>query len=78
MRQIKENADELQKVIDEKMRDIVSLLDLFQGQLSLTDVMNQDIPLLSALRNAKSNANMEYNRERERQQQLILQQQTKK
>lgn len=78
MRQIKENADELQKVIDEKMRDIVSLLDLFQGQLSLTDVMNQDIPLLTGLRNAKSNANMEYNRERERQQQIALQQQTKK
>lgn len=57
------------------MDDIVSLLDLFQGQLSLTDILNQDIPILIGLRAAKSKLNGEINREREKQQQKILQQQ---
>lgn len=57
------------------MEDIVAMLDLFQGQLSLTDILNQDIPILNGLRQAKSKLNGEINKERERQQQRILNQQ---
>ena len=32
--------------------EMVSLLDIFQGQLTLTDVLNQDIPVLNALKEA--------------------------
>jgi len=35
------------------MSEIVSLLDLFEGKLSLTDILLQDIPILDGLRDAK-------------------------
>ena len=37
----------------EKMRDIVDTLDIFNGQISLTEILNQDIPILSGLQEAK-------------------------
>ena len=71
---MKENARAFDKVISDKMDDIVSLLDLFQGQLSLSDILNQDIPLIDDLRKAKNRLNGEINKETERMRQKALQQ----
>lgn len=72
---MKKNAVEFQKVLNGKAEEMVILLDLFQGQLSLTDILNQDIPLLNALKDAKSKINGEINKEREKQIQKINKQQ---
>lgn len=72
---MKKNAVEFQKVLSGKAEEMVILLDLFQGQLSLTDILNQDIPLLNALKDAKSKINGEINKEREKQIQKINKQQ---
>lgn len=68
MNKLEENKKELERIINSKMEDIVNLLELFQGQLSLTDILNQDIPILNGLRQAKNRINGEIQRERERQQ----------
>jgi len=48
------------------MDEVVGLLEKFKGELSLSDVLNQDIPLLSELSKAKDRLNIEINKERER------------
>lgn len=57
------------------MDEVVGLLEKFKGELSLSDVLNQDIPLLSELSKAKDRLNIEINKERERQQARIISQQ---
>ena len=51
----------------EKFDDIVSLLDLFQGELSLNDVLNQDMIILTKLRESKIRINEKVAKEREKQ-----------
>ena len=68
---------EFERLKSEKMDEIVVLLEKFKGQLSLTDLLNQDIPLLNALREAKDRMNGEITKEREKQQQRIAAQQEK-
>ena len=52
-----ENAKALENAKNEKFDDIVSLLDLFQGELSLNDVLNQDMIILTKLRESKIRIN---------------------
>lgn len=59
------------------MDEIVTLLELFHGQLSLTDILNQDIPLLNSLKKAKQKMNGEIIKERDRQIQKAQQNQKK-
>lgn len=58
----------LRDVKREKFDEMVSLLDIFQGQLTLTDVLNQDIPVLNALKEAKIRLNAEIMKERQKNQ----------
>ena len=60
------NLKEFERVKEEKMDEIVVLLDKFKGQLSLTDILNQDIPLLNELGKAKDRLNGEILKERDR------------
>ena len=56
------------------MDEIVNLLELFQGQLSLNDILNHDIPLINGLKKAKQRLNGEITKEREKQQRAAQQQ----
>lgn len=51
------------------MEEIVSVLDAFNGQLSLSDVLNQELPLINLLREAKIGYSEKVQKEREKQQQ---------
>jgi hypothetical protein len=55
-----------EQIKQDKMDEVVGLLEKFKGELSLSDVLNQDIPLLSELSKAKDRLNIEINKERER------------
>jgi len=49
----------------EKALEIVYLLELFDGKLSLTEILNLEIPLLATLRRAKEKINKDVqNRQR--------------
>lgn len=37
-----------------KADDIVSFLDAFEGKISLSEILNQEIPLLNSLRESKA------------------------
>ena len=62
-----ENAKALENAKNEKFDEIVSLLDLFQGELSLNDVLNQDMIILTKLRESKLRINEKVAKEREKQ-----------
>jgi hypothetical protein len=47
----------LESIKDERALDIVYTLDLFDGKLSLGEIMNIDIPFLNRLRRAKIKIN---------------------
>ena len=49
----------------------MSLLDLFQGELSLNDVLNQDMIILTKLRESKIRINEKVAKEREKQARAI-------
>lgn len=44
---------EYRAIKKDKIKEIVLLLDLFDGKLSLADILNTDISLLNQLRDAK-------------------------
>ena len=44
---------ELESIKEDKVLEITYLLDLFAGQLTLSDIMNTEIPLLNEMINAK-------------------------
>jgi hypothetical protein len=44
------------------MLEVVYMLDLFDGKLSLSEILNLEIPLLNHLRTAKQKINEEVNR----------------
>ena len=60
------NAKALREVKNGKFDDIVATLELFNGQLSLNDVLNQDIPILNELKEAKMRLNNNLAKEREK------------
>ena len=66
-----ENAKALENAKTEKFDEIVSLLDLFQGELSLNDVLNQDMIILTKLRESKIRLNEKVAKEREKQARAI-------
>lgn len=47
----------MEQAKNDNFDDIVNLLDLFKGELTLTDALNQDIPILNKLRDAKLRQN---------------------
>lgn len=51
---INENFDALEKAKESVADELVYLLDLFDGKLSLSDILNYEIPLLEALKQAKT------------------------
>ena len=55
IKRINDNYKELKQLQKEKANEIVDLLDLFNGNLSLSDILNQDIPLINSLRDEKIN-----------------------
>ena len=66
-----ENAKALENAKNEKFDEIVSLLDLFQGELSLNDVLNQDMIILTKLRESKIRKKEKDAKEREKQARAI-------
>ena len=44
------------------MLEVVYMLDLFDGKLSLSEILNLEIPLLNHLRKAKQKINDEINK----------------
>lgn len=42
-----------EKLKKEKSQELVTLLDLFDGKITLTELLNTDIPLIQQLRDAK-------------------------
>jgi hypothetical protein len=55
--QIQENFSQLEKIKELKSDEIVFLLDLFNGSLSLNEILNQDISLLNSLKKSKIKMN---------------------
>lgn len=62
LNKVEENFLRLQSTIDEKMLEVVYMLDLFDGKLSLSEILNLEIPLLNHLRKAKQKINDEINK----------------
>jgi hypothetical protein len=62
MNRIEENFLRLQSVTDEKILEIVYILDLFDGKLSLSEILNLEIPLLNHLKKAKQKINEDINK----------------
>ena len=50
---IQNNYDTLKEVQNNKIEEILDDLELFNGKISLNDILNQEIPIINALRNAK-------------------------
>jgi len=53
------NFEALEAAKAEKAEEIVYLLDLFDGKLSLSEILNVEVPLLNQLKIAKVNINRE-------------------
>lgn len=58
----------MEKIKNEKFDDITETLDLFQGQLSLNDILNQEIPFITNLKLAKMRLNTRISKERAKRQ----------
>jgi hypothetical protein len=48
-----ENFDGLEKAKTDEITEINYLLDLFEGRISLSEIMNMDIPVLNKMREVK-------------------------
>ena len=48
-----EKRNMYEKLKKEKSQELVMLLDLFDGKITLTELLNTDIPLIQQLRDAK-------------------------
>ena len=59
----------MHKELMNKGREINFLLDLFNGKLTLEDILDNDIPLLRVLRDTRIEMNEEISREQKIQQQ---------
>lgn len=60
----------MHKELMNKGREINFLLDLFNGKLTLEDILDNDIPLLRVLRDTRIEMNEEISREQKIQQQV--------
>jgi hypothetical protein len=56
---IQSNFMKLEQLKEEKSDEMVLLLDLFAGSLSLNEILNTDIPLLNHLKRSKIKLNNE-------------------
>lgn len=52
-------------VRNDRFDEILSLVETFQGTLSLSEILNQEIPILNALKDAKIRLTNKQARERE-------------
>ena len=43
----------MKEIQNNKIDEILDDLELFNGKISLNDILNQEIPIINALRNAK-------------------------
>lgn len=50
----------------EKAQEIVMLLDLFDGKITLTELLETDIPIINQLRDAKLELNKQQELERQK------------
>jgi hypothetical protein len=57
LRRIEENFLRLEKVKAEKAEEVVYLLDLFEGKITVNELINMEMPYLNQLRNAKMKIN---------------------
>jgi hypothetical protein len=51
------NFIKLEQVKAEKAEEVVYLLDLFDGKMTVNELLNMDMPYLSQLKNAKMKIN---------------------
>ena len=65
-----QNKKKMHKELMNKGREINFLLDLFNGKLTLEDILDNDIPLLRVLRDTRIEMNEEISREQKNQQQV--------
>lgn len=63
----KTSKDALTKAREEKAFGVVSMLELFQGQLSLEDILYTEIPILNQLHAARLKYMQEVAKERQKQ-----------
>jgi len=56
---MEENFLKLESVKNEKAEEIVYILDLFDGKITINELLNLDIPYLNQLKNAKIKINNE-------------------
>jgi hypothetical protein len=54
---MEENYFKLEAIKDQKAMEIVYLLDIFEGKVSLGEILNTEIPLLNHLKKAKIKLN---------------------
>jgi hypothetical protein len=59
LKRIQENFVKLEEIKQMKADELVGMLDLFDGKLTLGDLLNYDIPLLEMLKRSKLKLNKE-------------------
>jgi hypothetical protein len=57
LRMMESNFIRLEQVKAEKAEEIVYILDLFDGKITINEMLNMDIPYLNQLKNAKIKIN---------------------
>jgi hypothetical protein len=57
LRKIESNFVKLEQLKAEKAEEVVYLLDLFDGKMTINELLNMDIPYLNQLKNAKIKIN---------------------
>jgi hypothetical protein len=57
LRAMESNFIRLEQVKSEKAEEIVYILDLFDGKITVNEMLNMDIPYLNQLKNAKIKIN---------------------
>lgn len=53
MAKIQQNFNDLKDARKMKLDEIIDTIDVFNGAISLNDILNQDIPIIDALKNEK-------------------------
>jgi hypothetical protein len=57
LRRIEGNFLRLEQIKAEKAEEVVYLLDLFDGKITINELLNMEIPYLNQLKNAKIKVN---------------------
>ena len=59
IKRINDNFTALEKIKKDKVAEILNFIDLFDGKISLTEILNHEIPFITDLAKAKEERNTE-------------------